>query len=177
MQARRWRLQGRDDNGPPSHEDAPAYPGPKDTQNVFATASQGSACPTGPLLSFPFIKGMMKMPLLWQLWLMLLEEAKAARVSTAKWKCGKDELMTLPRGEYRKNPPGMLRDVRKIDLIKTLKNKFGARVRGLFQQFPDTLPVGSPASDFTLQTVSGEKASLSDYRGKKHVVLEFGSFT
>ncbi len=85
--------------------------------------------------------------------------------------------MTLPKGNYRKNPPGMLRNIRKIDLIKTLKNKFSAKVRRLFQQFADTLPPGAPAPDFTLHTVSGEKVSLSDYRGKKHVVLEFGSFT
>ncbi len=85
--------------------------------------------------------------------------------------------MTLPKGNYRKNRSGMLRNIRKIDLIKTLKNKFSAKVRRLFQQFPGTLPPGAPAPDLTLHTVSGEKVSLSDYRGKKHVVLEFGSFT
>lgn len=85
--------------------------------------------------------------------------------------------MALPQANYRKNPPGMLRHLGKIDLIKTLRHKFSAEARGLFQQFPGTLPVGAPAADFTLQTVSGKTVSLSDYRGKKHVVLEFGSFT
>ncbi len=33
--------------------------------------------------------------------------------------------------------------------------------------------IGEPAPDFTLPSVSGEKVSLSDYRGKKHVVLSF----
>ena len=71
----------------------------------------------------------------------------------------------------------MLRHLGKIDLIKTFKQKLSPEVRGLFRQFPDTLPVGAPAADFTLRTVSGETVHLSDYRGKKHVLLEFGSFT
>ena len=33
--------------------------------------------------------------------------------------------------------------------------------------------IGEPAPDFTLPSVSGEKVSLSQYRGKKHVVLSF----
>ncbi len=87
-----------------------------------------------------------------------------------------EEVMPLPKFNYPNNPPGMLRDLRKIDLIKTLKHKFSAKVRRLFRQFLDTLPPGALAPDFTLHTVSGEKVSLSDYRGKKHVVVEFGSF-
>ena len=33
--------------------------------------------------------------------------------------------------------------------------------------------IGAPAPDFTLPSVSGEKISLSQYRGKKHVVISF----
>ena len=33
--------------------------------------------------------------------------------------------------------------------------------------------IGEPAPDFTLPAVSGEKISLSQYRGKKHVVISF----
>ena len=33
--------------------------------------------------------------------------------------------------------------------------------------------IGEPAPDFTLPSVSGEEISLSQYRGKKHVVLSF----
>ena len=33
--------------------------------------------------------------------------------------------------------------------------------------------IGDPAPDFTLPSVSGEKVSLSQYRGKKNVVLSF----
>ncbi len=86
-------------------------------------------------------------------------------------------MTTLPRADYRKNPPGMLRHLGKIDLVKTFRQKLSAEVRGLFRQFPTTVPVGAPAADFTLQTVSGETVRLSGYRGKTHVVLEFGSFT
>ena len=33
--------------------------------------------------------------------------------------------------------------------------------------------IGEPAPDFTLPSISGEDVTLSDYRGKKHVVLSF----
>ncbi len=86
-------------------------------------------------------------------------------------------MMVLPAGNYRNNPPGMLGHLRKVDLFKTLAHKLSRETRGLFRQFADTLALGTHAVDFTLQTVSGETLSLSDYRGKRHVVLEFGSFT
>ena len=35
------------------------------------------------------------------------------------------------------------------------------------------VPIGSEAPDFALPAVSGEQVRLSDYRGRKHVVLVF----
>ena len=35
------------------------------------------------------------------------------------------------------------------------------------------LEVGETAPDFTLPSTTGEKISLSQFRGKKHVLLEF----
>jgi cytochrome oxidase Cu insertion factor (SCO1/SenC/PrrC family) len=37
----------------------------------------------------------------------------------------------------------------------------------------DRVKVGQPAPDFTLQNVDGTNVSLSDFRGKKSVVLVF----
>jgi peroxiredoxin len=37
--------------------------------------------------------------------------------------------------------------------------------------------VGGKAPQFTLNNVDGEKISLADFVGKKHVLLEFGSIT
>ncbi len=37
--------------------------------------------------------------------------------------------------------------------------------------------VGSIAPQITLRSLDGEKVSLSDFLGKKHVLLEFGSIT
>ena len=37
--------------------------------------------------------------------------------------------------------------------------------------------IGSQAPQFTLRGLDGEKVSLSDFIGKKHVLLEFGSIT
>jgi peroxiredoxin len=35
------------------------------------------------------------------------------------------------------------------------------------------LEVGDRAPDFTLQSTTGEKISLSQFRGKKHVLIQF----
>ena len=37
--------------------------------------------------------------------------------------------------------------------------------------------IGSRAPQFTLRGLHGEKVSLADFIGKKHVLLEFGSIT
>lgn len=37
--------------------------------------------------------------------------------------------------------------------------------------------VGSLAPDCTLTDLDGRKVSLADFRGKKHIILEFGSIT
>ncbi len=43
--------------------------------------------------------------------------------------------------------------------------------------FAARLRAGEEAPDFTLQTIEGEQVSLSDFKGGKHVLLEFGSIT
>lgn len=43
--------------------------------------------------------------------------------------------------------------------------------------FNSVVPIGSRAPDFTLTDLNGEKVSLSDFRGRKHVALEFGNIT
>jgi len=37
--------------------------------------------------------------------------------------------------------------------------------------------IGSNAPRFTLRSLDGEKVSLSDFIGEKHVLMEFGSIT
>lgn len=43
--------------------------------------------------------------------------------------------------------------------------------------FRSVAPVSTKASDFTLTDLDGRRVSLADFRGKKHVLLEFGSVT
>ncbi len=43
--------------------------------------------------------------------------------------------------------------------------------------FRERLRVLTPAPDFTVQDVAGHQVSLSDYKGQRHVVLEFGAIT
>ncbi len=48
---------------------------------------------------------------------------------------------------------------------------------GKSADFKDRLRAGDDAPDFDLATLEGERVSLSQFRGKKHVLLEFGSIT
>lgn len=48
---------------------------------------------------------------------------------------------------------------------------------GKSQEFRNSLRAGDEAPDFELPTIEGEAVRLSSYRGKKHVLLEFGSIT
>ena len=44
---------------------------------------------------------------------------------------------------------------------------------GLVATEPDRVKVGQPAPDFSLEDVNGKVIALSDYRGKKSVILVF----
>ena len=48
---------------------------------------------------------------------------------------------------------------------------------GKSSEFKNSLRAGEEAPDFELSTLQGERVSLSSFRGKKHVLLEFGSIT
>ena len=48
---------------------------------------------------------------------------------------------------------------------------------GKSNEFKNSLRAGEEAPDFELPTLDGERVSLSSFRGKKHVLLEFGSIT
>lgn len=43
--------------------------------------------------------------------------------------------------------------------------------------FRSVARVGAKAPDFSLAGLDGGRVSLADFRGKKHVLLEFGSIT
>ncbi len=44
-------------------------------------------------------------------------------------------------------------------------------------EFKSSLRAGEEAPDFELSTLGGDRVRLSALRGKKHVLLEFGSIT
>ncbi len=47
-----------------------------------------------------------------------------------------------------------------------------------FEQFTETKPMaGEVAPDFTLETLDGERFSLSEVYAEQPVVIEFGSYT
>ena len=48
---------------------------------------------------------------------------------------------------------------------------------GRSSDFKNSLRTGDEAPDFELPSIEGEQVSLSALRGRKHVLLEFGSIT
>lgn len=48
---------------------------------------------------------------------------------------------------------------------------------GASAEFKSRLRAGEEAPDFELPTLEGERVRLSQFRGQKHVLLEFGSIT
>ena len=48
---------------------------------------------------------------------------------------------------------------------------------GKANEFKNSLRAGEEAPDFELPTLEGERIRLSNFRGSKHVLLEFGSIT
>lgn len=52
-----------------------------------------------------------------------------------------------------------------------------SEARGKSSAFKAIARVGEDAPDFSLPTPEGEHVRLSELRGRKHVLLEFGSIT
>ena len=52
-----------------------------------------------------------------------------------------------------------------------------SEARGKTKLFANGLHAGDEAPDFELPTLDGEIVRLSQFRGEKHVVLEFGAIT
>ena len=48
---------------------------------------------------------------------------------------------------------------------------------GKSSEFKSSLRAGEDAPDFELPSIDGERVSLASFRGRKHVLLEFGSIT
>ena len=52
-----------------------------------------------------------------------------------------------------------------------------SEARGKSSTFKTIARVGEEAPDFSLPTPEGQHVRLSEFRGEKHVLLEFGSIT
>jgi peroxiredoxin len=52
-----------------------------------------------------------------------------------------------------------------------------SEARGKTKLFQSLLHAGDEAPDFELRTPEGEVVTLAQFRGQKHVLLEFGAIT
>ena len=87
--------------------------------------------------------------------------------------------MTKPKGFF-KRPPGPLAGLwswRDLNLWKTFRMVTSARVRGYYEAFPSTVPLGSEFPDIQLVTTDGATINTRDFTGTKHVVLFVGAIT
>jgi len=64
-------------------------------------------------------------------------------------------------------------------MVETYNYEFFTRSEsaGKSDEFKSSLRAGEEAPDFELPTLLGERVRLSALRGKKHILLEFGSIT
>ena len=64
-----------------------------------------------------------------------------------------------------------------LDVFKTLKMVRSKRVKGFYEKFASILPPGEQFPDFELKDIQGNVHKMSDYIGKKYVVLTAGAIT
>ncbi|MFQ5894693.1 MAG: hypothetical protein ACE5JJ_02600 [Nitrospinota bacterium] len=86
----------------------------------------------------------------------------------------------LPRAEYPDRPPGPLFgfwSLLYIDPWKMLKRQLSGFRALRKKQFIEKLRPGEPCPDFELERTDGSRFRTSDFRGKKHLVVEFGAVT
>ncbi len=64
-----------------------------------------------------------------------------------------------------------------LNIIKTIKLVTSKRVKGFYERFPTIFPPGEKFPDFELKDVEGNVHRMSDYLGKKYIVLSTGAIT
>ncbi len=64
-----------------------------------------------------------------------------------------------------------------LNIIKTIKLVTSKHVKGFYERFPTIFPPGEKFPDFELKDVEGKVHRMSDYLGKKYIVLTTGAIT
>ncbi|MEE9275060.1 MAG: hypothetical protein V3V62_07115 [bacterium] len=85
-----------------------------------------------------------------------------------------------PANDFLRKPPGPMKGIwswRYLDIWKTLKMVRSERVKSFYAKFPSVFPPGEEFPDFELKDIQGNVHRMSDYRGKKYVVLTAGAIT
>lgn len=86
----------------------------------------------------------------------------------------------LPRADYPDRPPTPffgLWSLLHIDPWKMLKMQLSGRRAARRKEFIERLQPGQKMPDFELELTDGRRFRTSDFRGKKHLVVEFGAVT
>lgn len=82
-----------------------------------------------------------------------------------------------PRTDYRSRAPHPWRTLIEVDSLRLLKFKLSGLNRKVFGQFTSRALAGTECPDVPLTTTDGREIRTSDYFGKKHMVIVFGSIT
>lgn len=86
----------------------------------------------------------------------------------------------LGQNHLQRKPPGPLFGLwsaKYLDPIKLIKLMLNPLIKATYERFPGILAPGSIFPDTALSTVEGTTFRMTDYRGKKHVVLFTGAIT
>ena len=85
-----------------------------------------------------------------------------------------------PANDFLRKPTGPMMGFwswRYLDKWKTLKLVNSRRIKGIYGKFPSIFPPGEKFPDFELKDLEGTPHRMSDYLGKKDLVVTTGAIT
>ncbi|MEE9274359.1 MAG: hypothetical protein V3V62_03505 [bacterium] len=86
----------------------------------------------------------------------------------------------MKKEEYISRPPGPffgLWSLWYLDPIKVFKREISGFRKIRHKAFEEKLRAGDPMPAVKLKTTEGVEVDLSDFRGKRNIVIEFGAIT
>ncbi len=83
----------------------------------------------------------------------------------------------LPMQNDNRVPPKPWTAPIDTNIFKLFYYKFNGVHDKVYQQFGKKAGLGDEVPDLTLKSLNGEEVRLGAFRGKKHLVLEFGAVT
>ncbi len=83
----------------------------------------------------------------------------------------------IPRSDYYDSPPDKWISWKYLNWINLVKIRLSKTIAKRYKNFDGAVALGEMAPEIDLKGDDGQRYRLSDFVGKKHVVLVFGAIT